>query len=59
MTPFDDLDAYFALPRVAGLAVAPDGERVVTTISELNHERTEYITAIWELIRKGSNPPGG
>lgn len=56
MTPFDDLDAYFALPRVAGLAVAPDGERVVTTISELNHEHTEYITAIWELDPKGVQP---
>ena len=56
MTPFDDLDAYFALPRVTGLAVAPDGGRVVTMISELNHEHTEYITAIWELDPKGVQP---
>lgn len=56
MTPFHDLDAYFALPRVAGLAVAPDGNRLVTTISELNHDRTEYVTAIWELDPDGIRP---
>lgn len=56
MTPFHDLDAYFALPRVAGLAVAPGGNRVVTTIGELNHDRTEYVTAIWELDPHGVEP---
>lgn len=45
-TPFDDLDDYFALPRVSGLAVSPDGSRVVTTVAELNDKRTEYISAI-------------
>lgn len=52
-TPFGDLDDYFALPRVAGLAVSADGSRVVTTISELNDKRTEYVTAVWELDREG------
>jgi dipeptidyl aminopeptidase/acylaminoacyl peptidase len=55
-TPFDDLDTYFALPRVAGLAVSPDGSRVVTTISELNDKRTEYVSAIWELDPAGERP---
>ena len=40
-TPFGDLDDYIALPRVSGLAVSPDGSRVVTTVSELNDKRTE------------------
>ena len=52
-TPFGDLDGYFALPRVAGLAVAADGSRVVTTISELNEKRTDYVTAVWELDPHG------
>ncbi|MEX7472802.1 prolyl oligopeptidase family serine peptidase [Mycobacterium adipatum] len=56
MTPFHDLDDYFALPRVAGLAVAPGGDRVVTTIGELSHDRTEYITALWELDPHGVQP---
>jgi dipeptidyl aminopeptidase/acylaminoacyl peptidase len=52
-TPFGDLDDFFALPRVSGLAVSPDGSRVVTTVSELSEKRTEYVTAIWELDPKG------
>ncbi|MGV0874542.1 alpha/beta fold hydrolase [Mycolicibacterium sp. XJ879] len=55
-TPFDDLDDYIALPRVSGLAVSPDGTRVVTTIAELNDKRTEFITAVWELDPAGSRP---
>ncbi|WP_099024237.1 S9 family peptidase [Mycolicibacterium palauense] len=55
-TPFDDLDDYLALPRVAGLAVSPDGTRVVTTITELNDRATEYLTAIWELDPTGVAP---
>jgi dipeptidyl aminopeptidase/acylaminoacyl peptidase len=54
--PFGDLDEYFALPRVAGLAVSADGSRVVTTISELNDKRTEYISSVWELDPNGRRP---
>ncbi len=54
--PFGDVDDYFALPRVSGLAVSPDGSRVVTTITELNHKHTEYVTAIWELDPEGRAP---
>lgn len=56
MTVFDDLDDYFALPRVAGLAVSPDGARVVTTVSTLNEKRTEFLSAIWELDPSGGAP---
>lgn len=52
-TPFDDLDDYIALPRVSGLAVSPDGTRLVTTIAELNDKRTEYVSAVWELDPTG------
>lgn len=55
-TPYGDLDDYFALPRVSGLAVSWDGSRVVTTISELNEKRTEYVTAVWELDAEGRAP---
>src|SRR5262249_45382155 len=30
--------------------------RVVTTISELNEKRTEYVTAVWELDPEGVRP---
>ena len=53
---FDDLDDYLALPRVSGLAVSPDGSRVVTTVAELNDKRTEFVTAIWEVDPTGQQP---
>lgn len=55
-TPYGDLDDYVALPRVSGLAVSSDGSRVVTTISELNAKRTEYVSAVWELDPEGRAP---
>lgn len=55
-TPFHDLDDYIALPRVSGLAMSPDGTRLVTTVTELNEKRTEYLTAIWELDPAGREP---
>lgn len=56
MTRFHDLDEYLALPRVSGLAVSPDGSRLVTTVSVLNDKRTEFVTAIWELDPHGEAP---
>ena len=55
-TPFFDIDDYIALPRVAGLAVSPDGSRVVTTVTELNDKRTEYVSAVWEVDPTGERP---
>ena len=54
--PFENLDDYLALPRVSGLAVSPDGSRVVTTVAELNDKRTEFVTAIWEVDPAGQQP---
>ncbi|WP_234815397.1 S9 family peptidase [Mycolicibacterium duvalii] len=51
--PFHDLDDFLALPRVSGLAVSADGTRVVTTVSELNDKRTEFVSAVWELDPEG------
>ena len=55
-TAFDDLDDFLALPRVSGLAVSADGSRVVTTISQLNAERTEFVSSLWELDPAGLRP---
>ncbi|MDH6194739.1 dipeptidyl aminopeptidase/acylaminoacyl peptidase [Mycobacterium frederiksbergense] len=56
MTVFDDLDDYLALPRVSGLAVSPDGSRLVTTVTAPNGKRTEFVSAIWELDPSAANP---
>ncbi len=55
-TPFHDLDAYIGLPRVSGLAISPDGSRLITTVATLNKERTEYRTALWEVDPEGRAP---
>ena len=52
-TPFHDLDHYLAIPRVSGLALSPDGMRLVTTVATLNRQGTEYGTALWELDPAG------
>lgn len=55
-TPFHDLDAYVALPRLSGLALSPDGERLVTAVATLDVERTRYVTALWEVDPHGVRP---
>ena len=52
-TPFHDLDHYLAIPRVNGLALSPDGGRLVTTVATLDDKGTEYRTALWELDPAG------
>lgn len=55
-TAFDNLDEYLALPRISGLAVSPDGSRLVATVAELNDKRTEYVSAVWEVDPAGQKP---
>jgi dipeptidyl aminopeptidase/acylaminoacyl peptidase len=52
-TPFHDLDAYIAIPRVSGLALSRDGTRLVTAVQTLDPERTTYRTALWEVDPTG------
>src|SRR6476661_5876993 len=53
-TPFHDLDHYLAVPRVSGLALSPDGTRLVTTVATLSAKGTEYCTALWEVDPSGA-----
>ena len=55
-SPFGDLDEFLALPRVSGLAVSTDGSRIVTTVTRLNAERTEFISALVELDPAAQRP---
>jgi dipeptidyl aminopeptidase/acylaminoacyl peptidase len=55
-TPFGDLDQFLSLARVSGLALSPDGSRVVTSIAELNAKRTEFVSSIWEVDPRGLAP---
>ena len=55
-TPFHDLAHYVAIPRVSGLALSPDGSRLVTTVATLNRKGTGYASALWELDPAGQRP---
>jgi len=55
-TPFDDLDRYLELPRLGGLALSPDGTRLVTTVQTLDAKRTGWTTAVWEVDPTGVAP---
>ncbi|MFP5336506.1 MAG: alpha/beta fold hydrolase [Actinomycetes bacterium] len=54
--PFADLDAYVALPRVDGLALSPDGTRLVVGVQTLDRKKTRYVTALWEVDPAGERP---
>jgi dipeptidyl aminopeptidase/acylaminoacyl peptidase len=56
MSTFDDLDAYVATRRQGGLALSPDGARLVTTVSELSPDATKSVTSIWEVDPTGEAP---
>ena len=54
--PYADLAAYVALPRTSGLALSPDGRRLVTTVATLDAKRTRYVSALWEVDPAGARP---
>ncbi len=53
---FTDLSHYVAVPRLSGLAMSPDGTRLVTTVATLNRKGTAYATALWEVDPTGERP---
>nr|WP_257998262.1 alpha/beta fold hydrolase [Zhihengliuella halotolerans] len=55
-SPFHDLDAFIALPRLGGLALSDDGTRLVTTMSSLDQDQTAYVSALWEIDPAGERP---
>jgi len=57
VSPFSHLDTYIALPRVEGLALSPDGRRVVLTVATLSRDGTEYERALWSVAADGSGTP--
>ena len=56
-TPFTDLDDYLALRRLGGLALSPDGIRLVTTVAERTPDGKRFSTSLWEVDPGGQRPP--
>ena len=55
--PTFDLDHYLRLPRVAGLALAPDGSRLVTSVATPAPDGKKFRSALWELDPDGQAAP--
>jgi dipeptidyl aminopeptidase/acylaminoacyl peptidase len=56
-TPFRDLNEYIALPRLGGLVLSPDGQRLVVGVSTLEpRKKQKYVTALWEVDPAGQAP---
>lgn len=51
--PFHDLLAYTRLPRTSGLALSPDGTRLVTAVSLLDQRGGGSTTSLWEVDPAG------
>ena len=56
-TPFTSLDDYLALRRLGGLALSPDGIRLVTTVAERTPDGKRFSTSLWEVDPGGQRPP--
>ena len=56
-TPFFDIDDYLALRRLSGLALSPDGIRLVTTVAERTPDGKRFATSLWEVDPRGQRPP--
>jgi dipeptidyl aminopeptidase/acylaminoacyl peptidase len=55
-TPLSDPTAFQALPRLAGLALSPDGTRLVTGVATLDPKGQKWLTALWEVDPAGAAP---
>jgi dipeptidyl aminopeptidase/acylaminoacyl peptidase len=45
-----------AIPRLAGLALSPDGTRLVTAVATLDAEQKKWQSALWEIDPAGRRP---
>ncbi|MGY1634373.1 S9 family peptidase [Geodermatophilus sp. SYSU D01186] len=55
-SPFADLAAFVALPRLTGLALSSDGRRLVVSVQTLDPERTKWQSALWDVDPEGRRP---
>ncbi|HVV08975.1 S9 family peptidase [Amycolatopsis sp.] len=56
MTKFSELDDYVSLPRAAGLALSPDGSRLVVGVSRPEGKKTRFTGSLWEVDPAGERP---
>ncbi|WP_323747163.1 S9 family peptidase [Catenulispora pinisilvae] len=54
--PFDDLAKFLEIPRVTGLALAPDGSRLAVGVQNLSPDGKKFVSSVWEVDRDGGAP---
>jgi dipeptidyl aminopeptidase/acylaminoacyl peptidase len=52
-----DLDTFLTLPRVSGLALSPDGSRLVTSVSTVASDGTKFQSALSQFDPAGEAAP--
>ncbi|MGI8657875.1 MAG: alpha/beta fold hydrolase [Candidatus Limnocylindria bacterium] len=57
MTDTFDFDAYLRLPRLSGLRVSPDGERLVVSVARPAPDGKKMHASLWELDSLGDARP--
>ena len=57
MSAFDDLDDFVAIPRTTQLRLAPDGSRLVATVSALSRDGKKFVSALWQIDPHGAAAP--
>lgn len=55
-SPWNDLDAYLALPRPGPLALSADGTRLMVSVSGLNADKTRFQSSWWAVDPSGERP---
>jgi dipeptidyl aminopeptidase/acylaminoacyl peptidase len=55
-SPFADLAAFAALPRLGGLALSRDGARLAVSLQTLDPQKKKWQSAVWEVDPAGSRP---
>jgi dipeptidyl aminopeptidase/acylaminoacyl peptidase len=53
---FADVAGFAALARVSGLALSPDGERLVATVEQPDATGARYVSSVWEIDPAGHGP---
>ena len=53
--PNFEVDDLISAPRTAGLALSPDGSRLVTTVAVPDAEGKKYVSSLWEIDPAGES----
>jgi dipeptidyl aminopeptidase/acylaminoacyl peptidase len=54
---FAELNGFTALPRLTGLALSPDGTRLVATVQQPDDKGARYTSSIWHIPLEATAQP--